>query len=343
MGAVRLALDATYSIGDNLTGVGVYSREMLSGIAALNQPDPVRYLYRPHRLLASLDEHLPGNVRRGLLLQTLGYRKLLFHGLNQRLPRRAFRRQVVTFHDLFVLTAEYSSLEFRRRFAQQARHAAAAADTIIAVSEFTAGQVRDLLGVPAARVQVVHHGVHLPAPATQPRVKMVLHVGAVQTRKNLVRLVTAFEAVPDDWRLVLLGGPGYGADTVASAIAKSPARQRITVTGYVEAAALPSWYARASVFAFPSLDEGFGMPVLEAMAAGVPVIASNRGALPEVCGDAALLVDAFDTTALAQNLQLLCCDADYRATMAARGLLRAAQFPWSQAVARTHSVYQQLQ
>ena len=341
---MRLALDATYSIGDHLTGVGVYCREMLTGVAGLNQPDPVSFLYRPHRWLRSFQESLPANAHRGLLLETLGPRRQLFHGLNQRLPRRRFRRQVVTFHDLFVLTAEYSTAEFRKRFAAQARHAAASADRVIAVSEFTAGQVRDLLGVPASKVEVIHHGVHPPAPGDPGlRSKVVLHVGSIQTRKNLVRLVTAFAAVPDDWRLVLAGGPGYGAETVYSAIEKSPARARITVTGYVEAEDLPLWYERASVFAFPSLDEGFGLPVLEAMAAGVPVLASNRGALPEVCGDAAVVVDALDTKGLARKLSDLCSDSEYRDQMAGLGRARAGLFPWAQAVSRTQSVYRQLQ
>ncbi len=341
---MRLALDATYSIGDNLTGVGVYCREMLTGIAGLKAPEPISFLYRPHRLLRSFEERLPANAQRGLLLESLGPRDALFHGLNQRLPRKAFRRQAVTFHDLFVLTAEYSTAAFRERFAQQARHAAASADVIIAVSEFTAGQVRDLLGVPAARVQVIHHGVHQAAePPPPPRAQVVLHVGSIQARKNLVRLVTAFAAAPEDWRLVLAGGDGYGADTVYSAIEQSPARQRITVTGYVTAAVLSGWYERASVFAFPSLDEGFGMPVLEAMAAGTPVLASNRGALPEVCGGAAVIVDALDVDAMAENLRLLCLDPEYRERMAALGRARAALFPWGAAVARTQSVYTQLQ
>ena len=94
---------------------------------------------------------------------------------------------------------------------------------------------------------------------------------------------------------MLAGSNGYGAEEILARIENSPARDRIRVTGYVSAADLAGWYARAAIFAFPSLDEGFGMPVLEAMAAGVPVITSNRSALPEVAGDAALLVDPDDT------------------------------------------------
>ena len=113
----------------------------------------------------------------------------LFHGLNQRLPSVRPRRTVTTFHDLFVLTGNYSTPEFRRRFADQAKRAAAESDRIIAVSEFTAIQVQQLLGVERSRLRVVHHGVHIPAPSQVVREKIILHVGAIQARKNVARLV----------------------------------------------------------------------------------------------------------------------------------------------------------
>jgi len=166
---------------------------------------------------------------------------------------------------------------------------------IIAVSAFTAQQVEDLLGVPRERIRVVHHGV-LPraaAPAV-PREKIVLSVGALQRRKNQRSLVEEFAAMPEDWLLVLAGSAGYGSEEILDAARHSPASARIRITGYASEEQLAGWYARASIFVFPSLDEGFGMPVLEAMAAGIPVISSNRAALPEVCGEAAWLVDPRD-------------------------------------------------
>ena len=130
------------------------------------------------------------------------------------------------------------------------------------------------------------------------REQVVLNVGAVQKRKNIARLVEAFETVDSGWRLVLAGAAGYDAEEILERISRSPARDRILVCGYVTPAELAGWYARAKIFAFPSLDEGFGMPLLEAMSAGVPIVTSNRSALPEVAGDAALLVDPEDTGAL---------------------------------------------
>jgi glycosyltransferase involved in cell wall biosynthesis len=407
---VTIALDATYGMGERLSGVGVYSREMLLGLAAAHPEERFWYCCRLHRYFRALRE-TPPNVRRRLLAEPIGPRGAdLFHGLNQRLPRLRLRRAVATFHDLFVMTGEYSTPEFRARFTAQARDAAARADAIIAVSEFTKSQVVDLLGVEAARVRVVHHGVRgvggesacptispprrrdaektrnglavgcgscaaediraaeeaedrgagavrdnrsaagmtghekrWPAPLREScPTKIVLHVGAIQKRKNVARLVAAFEALDPEWKLVLAGSFGYGAEEIRARIDASPARARISTLGYVAPGDLAQWYARATIFAFPSLDEGFGMPVLEAMAAGAPVLTSNRAALPEVAGDAALLVNPEDTGAVTHALRELAGNEKLRRDLAARGLERARTFTWERAVRETWDVYQEL-
>jgi glycosyltransferase involved in cell wall biosynthesis len=341
---LNIALDSTYSVGADLSGVGVYSREMLDGLARAHPGDRFAFCYRPHRFFRSFGERLPANARRFLLGETRAPRSAdVFHGLNQRLPHARLRAAVTTFHDLFVLTGEYSTPEFRRRFAEQARDAAGRSDRIIAVSRFTARQVVDVLGVEAARVRVVHHGVRAPAiAAAVPRQKIILHVGAIQRRKNIARLVDAFERVDPGWQLVLAGSAGYGAPEIAAKIGAARSRERIRMLGYVAPAELASWYARATIFAFPSLDEGFGMPVLEAMAAGTPVIASNRSAIPEVAGDAAWLVDPEDTDELADALVALTRDPERRADLSRRGLARAAQFTWAEAIEKTWQVYREV-
>ena len=172
---------------------------------------------------------------------------------------------------------------------------------------------------------------------------MILFVGALQVRKNVSRLVKAFERVHEDWRLVLAGSiGGYGAAEVMQHIEASPARSRIQVLGHVSDLSLADLYHRASLFAFPSLDEGFGMPVLEAMARGVPVITSDRSALPEVAGNAALLVDPHSVDAIAAALLDLIEHPERRAHFEALGRERAAMFPWSRAVESTYDVYREL-
>ncbi len=342
----NIALDATYSIGDVLSGVGLYSREILWGLAAAHPETDFDFCYRPHRYLRAGRESLPPNARRRLLAEPLGPRGAsLFHGLNQRLPRIPMRRAVATFHDLFVMTGEYSTAEFRARFTEQARDAAARADALITVSAFTREQVIKLLGADPARVHVVHHGIRKLEGNVAPsagRKKIVLNVGAIQKRKNIPRLVEAFEGLPDEWQLVLAGSSGYGAPEIMARIERSPAQARIRVTGYVSPAELGALYRQASIFAFPSLDEGFGMPVLEAMAAGVPVITSSRSALPEVAGDAALLVDPEDTDALRQALRRLAEDVELRGELVRLGTERTQNFTWEKAVRETWDVYQTL-
>lgn len=336
---MTIALDATYSIGKNLSGVGVYSREMLFGLAAAHPKEQFRFCYRPHRFLKSFKDKLPDNASRRLLRGAPSAD--LFHALNQRVDAKA-RRTVSTFHDLFVMTGDYSSPDFQARFTLQAREAAERSDLIIAVSNFTASQVEQLLNVEPSRIRVIHHGVRSGRAATAGSGKqnLVLSVGAIQRRKNIARLVRSFEALPSEWRLALAGAPdGYGATEELRAVEESPARTRIDVLGYVSSAQLNSLYSRASIFAFPSLDEGFGMPILEAMAHGVPVITSNCSAMPEVAGDAALLVDPLN---IGDALIRLANDDSLRESLIRRGLERIKQLTWDSAIEKTWAVYDEL-
>ncbi len=343
LSGLRIALDATYSLDKALSGVGVYSREILNGLAQIEPESRFEWFYRFRRYWKSRHDPRPPNVTRRILADTWGDRSApLFHGLNQRLPQRRFRRQIATFHDLFVLSGEYSTREFRERFARQAREAANAADLIIAVSRFTASQVEDLLGVDAARIRVVHHGVTPRKLPNVPRENLVLCVGAIQRRKNQATLVRAFRAMPADWKLVLVGSQGYEASEALREVANSPCVDRIVITGYVSDAELGSLYARARIFAFPSLDEGFGMPALEAMAAGVPVVAGNRSALPEVCGEAATLIDPENEQQLAAALNRIASDEVTAGEMIRAGIEHANSFKWKAAVEETAAIYREL-
>ena len=197
----RIALDATYSIGENLTGVGVYSREILYGLAARASGGEFQWCFRSQRFLRSFREKFPPNCRRFLLQEPIVPRRAdLFHGLNQRAaggpaaargdhlsrPLRAYRRLL---HSGIPPPLCRSGPAGGRGIGADHR-----------VSEFTASQVEKLLGVDRDRLRVVHHGVRIPPESAIPREKIVLHVGALQKRKNIVRLVQAFEALPSDWR-----------------------------------------------------------------------------------------------------------------------------------------------
>jgi glycosyltransferase involved in cell wall biosynthesis len=186
--------------------------------------------------------------------------------------------------------------------------------------------------------------VKLPeAPALTERESIILSVGALQLRKNTIGLVQAFERLPKPWRLVLAGSStGYRADEILSRIEASPERERIQVTGYLPPDDLERLYRRTCIFAFPSLDEGFGMPVLDAMAHGIPVVTSNRSGMPEVAGEAALLVDPEQTDEIEAALRRLIQDENLRRGLSIAGQARAALYPWERTVRETHAVYQEL-
>jgi glycosyltransferase involved in cell wall biosynthesis len=341
---LKIALDATYSLGPNLTGVGVYSREILFGLARAHPAASYLFCYRTHRFLRSFSERLPANASRRLLRETRAPSADLFHGLNQRLGTARHRRSVTTFHDLFVISGDYSSVEFRERFTAQARAAAERSDLIIAVSAFTAHQVEQLLHVESSKLRVIPHGTRPAAspPAPVSREPIILSVGAIQRRKNILRLVEAFEQAPAGWQLFLAGSFGFESEEALARIAQSSRKQDIKVLGFVTASELESLYRRASIFAFPSLDEGFGMPVLDAMARGIPVLTSNRSAMPEVAGNAALLIDPSDVHSIADGLVRLATDVDLRDTLVRAGTARAKEFSWEKSVEATWKVYQEL-
>jgi glycosyltransferase involved in cell wall biosynthesis len=326
---VRIGLDASYSVDKHPSGIAIYSREILDGLAAGHVADRFTHYYRPKQYcLAPAAEK--ANIQNRRLLPLLGGvfgKSDVFHALNQRVDRRMGRRVVATFHDLFVMTNEYSSAEFRRRFTQQARTAARNSDMIIAVSQFTANQVHDLLGVERSRIRVIVHGthlpeIHLPEITGQGKEKMILSVGAIQLRKNTAS--------------------GYGAEAILARIASSRAKERIAVAGYVSDDTLKELYSRAAIFTFPSLDEGFGIPVLEAMAYGLPVVTSNCSALPEVAGDAAVLVDPTRVDEIAGALLDLVNSEERRTRLASAGRARAECFSWQRAVEETYGVYRVL-
>jgi glycosyltransferase involved in cell wall biosynthesis len=344
---LNIALDATYSIGRSLSGVGVYSREILFGLARAHPEARFLFCYRAHRLLRSFSDSLPANGARTLLCSGGFWPQSapLFHGLNQRVDSVRAKRIVATFHDLFVLTGDYSPEDFRVRFAAQAQQAAERSDLIVAVSEFTANQVVDILGVGRSRIRVIHHGVNRPVFAPPPdaqRENLILHVGAIQHRKNIIRLVEAFERTPPGWRLMLVGSQGYGAEEILARIERSPRRAAIVLPGYVGAGQLGQYYAKARVFAFPSLDEGFGMPILDAMARGVPVLTSNRSATREVAGSAALLIDPAEPESVTSGLLKIVSSPVLRDQLRQAGLAHVAGFSWDTAVEKTWGVYEEL-
>lgn len=222
------------------------------------------------------------------------------------------------------------------------------ADQIIAVSAATAQDIDTFYGRRDG-VHVIHHGVDMARFQAKgvryPKIKVpdplkpyVLFVGQIQPRKNIIRLVEAFERLAEydrELHLVIAGGHGWLQQPILKRIIESPYRERIKRLGPVPDSELPGLYANAEVFVLPSLYEGFGMPILEAMAAGCPVVTSTASSLPEVAGGAAIVVDPTDVVALAEGIQRARRE---RSELRVKGRQRAAEFTWEKTARETLQV-----
>ncbi len=247
--------------------------------------------------------------------------------------------QVVMIHDLdFLRDAEGLALEIRRDYPKLVRSHAQRAAHIVVPSHYTARQVENELGVAGDRMTVCYPGKPESAePQTAGRRRHVLFLGTLERRKNVRALLAAYARLvsrrPDVAPLVLAGKAGDEAAEWLAAIGRPPLAGRVSHLGYVSDEQRQHLFRDAALFVLPSLEEGFGMPVLEAMAAGVPVIVSNRGALPEVVGDAGLVVEPQDEEGLAAAMERLLTDAAFWSAASARGLQRAGHFRWADTAA----------
>lgn len=263
------------------------------------------------------------------------------------LPSRS-AAQLVTIHDLhFLAHPERTSREVRRDYPWLARTHARLADRIIVSSRFAAGEVQRAFDVPLEKIAVCPAG----APDWAKNLQggdpngYLLFLGTLDARKNIGGLLAAYQrllarrpAVP---RLVMAGGTGGGEATKwLENIAKGPLAGSVEHLGYVGDDARASLFQGARIFVLPSFEEGFGLPVLEAMAAGVPVVASNRGSLPEVIGEAGLLIEPDDPESLVSAIVRILAEPELWQTLRRRGLDRARQFSWKQTAGDVRRAYE---
>lgn len=335
---MRVAVDVTPLVGPR-TGVGRFVASLLPALDARADVEVAPYVLS--RRAASLPDAaarvlVPAGValrvwgRRGPTLTQLLPHADVIHGTNQIAPPTA--HTVITVHDCSFVTMRELCSPTVVAFGPVVRRVAASGGWIHTPSEHVAVQARALFETD--RVIAVPHG---PPPssslAPQPRTRTILAVGTLEPRKNVTRLVHAFRAVAagdPEVMLVIAGSDGTDGAHVRAAIGAldDKARRRVRVTGWIGDAERDQLLATASVLAYPSLDEGFGLPMLEAWQHEVPVVAARAGALPEVAGDAAVLVDPLDVDALAGALRRALDDEDERARLVARGRIRLASYSW---------------
>lgn len=287
-----------------------------------------------------------------------GLRADLYHGLGFVAPARAPCPTVVTVFDLSFITQPKAHKPLNRIYlAWFTRWSCRRAARIIAISEWTKRDVVRHFDIAPEKVVAiplgVDHDLFKPQP---PEViaafkarhgigdRAIFYLGSLEPRKNLPRLIEAAAIVGSepctaDLQLFVGGSPAWKYDEVFARIRQLGLEDRVRLIGRVSDADLPKWYGACAVMAYPSLYEGFGLPPLEAMACGAPVVTSNVTSLPEVIGDAGITVDPTDAGALADALRRVLSDAELRAELRAKGLARAAQFTWQRTAAQTLAVY----
>jgi glycosyltransferase involved in cell wall biosynthesis len=351
-------LDASDAAHPRRTGIGIYSEKLIGALARVIPQDRaagIRLCFRPAPYLRSLRQAWPRNFSTRLLLDPWLPlpRATLFHGLNQRLPKQRYPLRVVTLHERYPpVSSDYSTPEFQRHMAARLSHAIHDADYIIAVSNTVREHLLRYDSALQSKIRVIYHGVEPPSPATEvelaelfqnvlgwPREEpFFLNVGAIQERKNIAGVALALKQLPK-LRLVLAGADGHGADRIHATIRKEGLSERVRILGHTAPAQLRLLYCSATALVFPSFEEAFGLPVLEAMSYGLPVITSNCSAMPEVAGDAALLVDPHNVAELAEAMRRVSEDRQLAHDLAQKGRRRAAQFRWEECASRTWELY----
>jgi glycosyltransferase involved in cell wall biosynthesis len=367
---VRIAIDAT-SIPPSPAGAGVYAIELVralvqrqprnDGYAVFTRGDwfdgatRSRRDWRIERVTASSRQartmweqlKLPAELTR------LGADVL--HSTHHTLPLRGVRAaRVVTVHDVTFFRIPERYPPARRMYMQAStRLSARVADAVIVPSRAVRDDVLRWLNVPERRVYVVYEAAgldYVPQPREAARAvadtyvdgPYVLSVGSLEPGKNRARLIRAMHDLRNDGiehRLLVVGQPAWSYESDFQLVRELGMEGHVRFAGYVPREHMPSLYSAASVFALPALYEGFGLPVIEAMACGSPVLTSNVSATAEVAGDAALLVDPHSVSAIRNALRALLTDEVLRARLSRQGIARASGFSWARAAEETHAVY----
>lgn len=360
-------------------GIGRYVRELCAALARLDGKTDYRlfvagarrdqlpaapgpnYAWRPTPVTPRTWARIWHRARVPYPIEAITGRVSLLHATDFTLPPTLpGTRTLLTVHDLsFVRVPETASPSLRAYLDAVVPRSVRRAEHVLADSEATRDDLIALYDTPPSKITVLWSGVDSRfAPITGtatlqavcdryhlPDDPFLLSVGTVQPRKNYTRLIEALARLREDipgLSLVIAGGKGWLEDPIYAALDQYKLRDAVVFTGFARDEDLPALYSLARAVALPSLYEGFGLPVLEAMACGTPVVTSNLSSLPEVAGDAALLVDPLDVDALTDALRRLISDESLRASLRQRGLARAAAFTWERAARQLLGVYSQM-
>jgi glycosyltransferase involved in cell wall biosynthesis len=336
------------ALGRQRTGNETYIRELLRALGApdLRLAAVTRHPERVPEGIEPVELPAPDQIVRMAwqlprLLRRL--RPAVAH-FQHALPLGYSGRSVVTVHDLsFERDPSLMGLRDRLVFRTAVPRSARRASRVIVVSEQTKRDLIEHSGVPAERIVVVPNGVGTQFSPDGPQANgqpYALVVGSLEARKDPLTAIEGFALLGDDELRLVFAGPDRGDGSAArEAAAQRGLEERVEFKGHVSEDELAALYRGAACLVFPSRDEGFGLPLLEAMASGVPVVSTNAGALPEIAGDAAILVDPGNPAALAGGIERALAD---RERLVAAGFDRAKQFSWAETAERTLAVYREL-
>jgi glycosyltransferase involved in cell wall biosynthesis len=284
----------------------------------------------------------------------------VYHAPHYVLPTGVRSKSVVTIHDcIHLMFPQYLPSRAAYAYARATMWSAAKRSArILTVSESSKRDILHFFNVPAEKVVVIYNAIdeRFSIPPSEDDVarvreryqldqRFVLYVGNIKPHKNLVRLIEAFDELRgrfDDLKLLIIGDEISKWPALRRAVHRHKLHKQVRFLGYQPDETLAILYRLASVFVFPSLYEGFGLPPLEAMASGTPVVTSNVSSLPEVAGDAAVLVDPYQSSAIADGIERVLCDEPLRRELRAKGLARAHQFSWDASVRRVRDIYAQV-
>jgi glycosyltransferase involved in cell wall biosynthesis len=279
----------------------------------------------------------------------------VYHGVLNVAPLFCPIPSIITIHDLSFISFPQTFRPHNRAYLSwSTRVSARRASRILAVSEATKQEIVRLLGIAPERIVVTHNACDArfapPDPATLEAFRrraglperFILFLGTLEPRKNLPMLLEAYARIAGstDAPLIIGGGKGWLYEPIFAKAEALNLGDRVRFVGYIDEQEKPLWYGAATVFAFPSLYEGFGIPPLEAMACGTPVVTSTSSSLPEVVGEAGLTVEPADADALGAALLRLLADAELRDELRQRGLRQARRFSWRETAERTLAVYE---
>ena len=371
---LRVGIDAT-ALPPQPVGAGNYMIQLIRALVGIESDfDYVVFAHPTGQTLIDIPEqkgfhwvivpdHKPA-VR--LVWEQTGFPRLirqekidLLHSLHYTRPFRLPCASVVTFHDMtFFLFPELHTVFKRLFFPAAIRYSAHAANAIIAISESTRQDAIRLLDINPTRIHTIPLGVtdEFRSYPASPQLSLIrqkyklpdhfiLYVGMLEPRKNIPMLLRAYRRVLDRGpapALVLAGRMGWGVDAIHQIISQLALTEQIHFTGYVTPQDLPFVYNLADLFVYPSLYEGFGLPPLEALACGTPVITSAISSMPANMGDAAILVPPSDETALSTAIWEVLNNAELHQALAVKGPLQAAKYKWKTTASQTLAIYQQI-